>query len=175
MRRLDVVVGQRVLQLLCVHLGFLIPRSKVLLVHQESFQQRQVVGSQSDLLSFVLYMNLFHLSDFISVSLILAILIPALIVRQYIFTVPCKAFKWHPAHLSHAWWWLKFLQEIHKSIYSYHWSQSLFRPCVSGFCHMYSNYSSVGHTFIFFFQTHLTLCFHYLPFISVRRLLTLPV
>lgn len=53
-RGLDVVVGQRVLQLLWVHLSFLDTGSEVVLVHQESFQQREVVGSQShSLLSLV--------------------------------------------------------------------------------------------------------------------------
>lgn len=45
MRRLDVVVGQRVLQLLRVHLGLLDTRSKVLLIHQEPGMERGMVTS----------------------------------------------------------------------------------------------------------------------------------
>lgn len=33
-----------------------------------------------------------------------------------IVTVPCKSFKWHPTHLPHAGWGLKFLQEKHNNI-----------------------------------------------------------
>ena len=43
MRRLDVVVGQRVLQLLWVHLGFLNTRSTVLLIHQEPGMEDGIV------------------------------------------------------------------------------------------------------------------------------------
>lgn len=42
-RRLDVVVGQRVLQLLWVHLGFLNTRSTVLLIHQEPEMEDGIV------------------------------------------------------------------------------------------------------------------------------------
>ena len=40
-RGLDVVVGQRIVQLLLVHLGFLVTGRKVLLVHQVSGEDRE--------------------------------------------------------------------------------------------------------------------------------------
>lgn len=39
MRRLDVVIGQRILQLFWVHLGFLNAGGKVLLIHKKSSQE----------------------------------------------------------------------------------------------------------------------------------------
>ena len=39
-RRLNVIVGQRVVQLLRIHLGFLITRGEILLIHQEPGMER---------------------------------------------------------------------------------------------------------------------------------------